>query len=88
MAKPFCNGLKVFLFSVLKKERINIDALSALFFGQANLLENNIEDAYYIALQKEYAYLKHKHNLKPPVGHSFQFFGMRPKNFPRLELRN
>ncbi|WGH76888.1 DUF2851 family protein [Tenacibaculum tangerinum] len=95
LAKNF--GLKVngtaflqlaqsFDFSVLRKVRFKEEQLSALLFGQAGFLEDEIEDSYYEKLQKEYTYLKHKYKLKPLPKHHFQFFRMRPSNFPTIRI--
>jgi len=60
--------------------------LEALFFGQCNMLKEEKEDAYYLQLQKEYAYLKHKFELSPIQQNSVQFFRLRPPNFPTIRL--
>lgn len=95
LAKNF--GLKVngeaflqlaqsFDFSVLRKVRFNEEQLSALLFGQAGFLEQELEEAYYLQLQKEYAYIGHKYRLEPIAKHRFQFFRMRPNNFPTIRI--
>lgn len=73
-------------FSVIRKERFNEFKLTALLFGQAGFLTTTIEDEYYKQLQTEYKYLQHKHQLKPIAHHLFQFFRMRPANFPTIRL--
>lgn len=95
LAKNF--GLKVngaaflqlaqsFNFSVLRKVRFNEEQLSALLFGQAGFLEQELEETYYLQLQKEYAYIRHKYKLEPIAKHRFQFFRMRPNNFPTIRI--
>lgn len=95
LAKNF--GLKVngeaflqlsqsFDFSILRKVRFEEQTLSALLFGQAGFLDDRIEDEYFLSLQKEYEYLKHKYKLSPIINGSFQFFRMRPNNFPTIRL--
>ncbi|NVK09490.1 MAG: DUF2851 family protein [Tenacibaculum sp.] len=95
LAKNF--GLKVngeaflqlaqsFDFSVLRKVRFNEEQLSALLFGQAGLLEQELEGIYYLQLQEEYAYIRHKYRLEPIAKHRFQFFRMRPNNFPTIRI--
>nr|WP_299034519.1 DUF2851 family protein [uncultured Tenacibaculum sp.] len=95
LAKNF--GLKVngatflqlaqsFDFSVLRKVRFNEEQLSALLFGQAGFLEDEVEGGYYQQLQKEYKYLQHKHQLQPLAKNRFQFFRMRPNNFPTIRI--
>lgn len=95
LAKNF--GLKVngatflelaqsFDFSVLRKVRFDEEQLLALLFGQAGFLADEVEDSYYQQLQKEYTYLKHKHRLRAMAKHRFQFFRMRPNNFPTVRI--
>ena len=95
LAKNF--GLKVngdaffdlsnsFDFSVLRKVRFNQEQLSALLFGQAGFLEDEVEDGCYVKLKKEYNYLQHKYKLKPIRKNRFQFFRMRPNNFPTIRI--
>ncbi|CAM1369738.1 conserved hypothetical protein [Tenacibaculum litoreum] len=95
LAKNF--GLKVngaaflelaqsFDFSVLRKVRFDEEQLLALLFGQAGFLDDEVEDSYYQQLQKEYTYLQHKHRLRAMAKHRFQFFRMRPNNFPTVRI--
>ncbi|AZJ35141.1 DUF2851 family protein [Tenacibaculum singaporense] len=84
--EAFLELAKSFEFSVLRKVRFNEEQLSALLFGQAGFLENKIEDGYYLELQKEYKYLQHKYQLKPLAKQRFQFFRMRPNNFPTIRI--
>lgn len=71
--------------SVLRKEMHDPLRLSALLYGQASLLEGHREDVYYTQLSEEYAYLRHKYNLKS-AGSRLQFFRMRPHNFPTVRI--
>ena len=95
LAKNF--GLKVngttflqlaqsFDFSVLRKVRFNEEQLSALLFGQAGFLADEIEESYYEQLKNEYAYIQHKYKLQSLTKHRFQFFRMRPNNFPTIRM--
>ncbi|MEM5540166.1 DUF2851 family protein [Olleya sp. AS48] len=95
LAKNF--GLKVngdaffslansFDFSVVRKQQSNLQSLEALFFGQAGLLDQDIQEAYYIALQKDYAFLKQKFKIDNASISPFQFFRLRPPNFPTIRL--
>lgn len=72
-------------FNVIQKTT-NIFQLEALLFGQANLLEEIVDDTYHKSLQNEYQYLKHKYQLKPLIGLQLQFFRLRPSNFPTIRL--
>ena len=95
LAKNF--GLKVngdaflslaqsFDFSILRKVRFNKLQIEALLFGQAGFLNEETEEAYYQTLKKEYKYLQHKYNLMPISNNQFQFFRMRPNNFPTIRI--
>jgi hypothetical protein len=72
-------------FSKFKKETSSLISIEALLFGEANLLNNDIEDAYYQKLKAEFSYLKQKHQLNDSLV-SLQFFRMRPAGFPTLRL--
>ncbi|MGB0891614.1 MAG: DUF2851 family protein [Flavobacteriaceae bacterium] len=95
LAKNF--GLKVngdsflslaqsFDFSILRKVRFEEKTLMALLFGQAGFLEEESEKVYHETLKIEYKYLQHKYNLHPVANRSFQFFRMRPSNFPTIRI--
>jgi len=73
-------------FSVVRKVRSDEQQLMALFFGQAGFLEEDIQDTYHKNLKDNYVYLKHKYRLKPISRNLFQFFRMRPNNFPTIRL--
>ncbi|CAM1347694.1 DUF2851 family protein [Tenacibaculum insulae] len=75
-----------FDFSVLRKTRFEEQQLSALLFGQAGFFESDLEDEYFTQQKKEYYYLQHKFNLKPISKNQFQFFRMRPSNFPTIRI--
>ena len=95
LAKNF--GLKVngeaflsisnsFDFSILRKQQSKVLSLEALFFGQVGVLENDIQDPYYLELKKEYQFLKQKFNLSNQNATPLQFFRLRPPNFPTIRL--
>ncbi|MEZ4797481.1 MAG: DUF2851 family protein [Flavobacteriaceae bacterium] len=73
-------------FSVLRKLQPNIKQLEALLFGQADLLNTSYEDAYYLSLQKEYKFLKQKFKLNNDGVIPFQYFRLRPTNFPTIRI--
>lgn len=73
-------------FSVIRKERFDLEQLTALFFGQAGFLEEDEEAHYHQQLKEKYKYLKHKHNLHSISKNVFQFFRMRPQNFPTIRI--
>jgi len=84
--ESFSNLANSLDFKIVRKERDNLNKLEALFFGQAGFLFEEIEEGYYIILQKEYKYLQLKHDLKPLNKGQFQFFRLRPSNFPTIRL--
>ncbi len=95
LAKNF--GLKVngeafmsmatsFEFNVVRKNQSKIELLEALFFGQAGLLEEDIENAYYLQLNNDYEFLKQKFSLSNAQVMTLQFFRLRPPNFPTIRL--
>jgi len=73
-------------FSIIQKNSQNSIELEALLFGQATLLEDNVEDAYFQDIKNRYQYLKHKYSLSNEGVISPKFFRLRPPNFPTLRL--
>lgn len=73
-------------FSIIRKTHANKTSLEALLFGQAGLLEQDIEDAYYLQLVREYGFLKQKFSLSNNSVMPVQFFRLRPPNFPTIRL--
>ncbi|APY10073.1 hypothetical protein BWZ22_01955 [Seonamhaeicola sp. S2-3] len=73
-------------FSVIRKVQSNQLALEALLFGQASLLNDDIEDAYFINLKREYQFLNQKFGLSNQSVLPLQFFRLRPLNFPTIRL--
>lgn len=84
--QSFLNLANSLDFKIVRKELDNLNKLEALFFGQAGMLFEEMEDGYYIMLQKEYRYLQLKYDLKPLNKGQFQFFRLRPSNFPTIRL--
>ncbi|PQJ74843.1 DUF2851 family protein [Polaribacter gangjinensis] len=73
-------------FSIIQKVRFDEMQLSALLFGQAGFLDEDVEIPFHNQLRTEYYYLKHKHQLQSIHKSHFQFFRMRPPNFPTIRL--
>ncbi|AWA29743.1 DUF2851 domain-containing protein [Flavobacterium magnum] len=73
-------------FPVIRKERFEITALEALFFGRCNLLAGKKQDQYFGELQSVFDYLCDKHRLVPIAVEPLQFFRLRPDNFPTIRL--
>ncbi len=73
-------------FSIVRKEKQNLMSIEALLFGQAVLLNDDIQDGYYQHLQKEYNYSQKKYQLQSNSKSQIQFFRLRPNNFPTIRL--
>jgi len=86
--EAFLNLAKSVDFRVIKKESFREETLSALLFGQAGFLDEVVseENQYIKTLKKEYTHLKHKYSLQSIHKSQFQFFRMRPANFPTIRI--
>ena len=73
-------------FSIVRKTQNKQQALEALLFGQAGLLEKDIQNGYYLNLKEEYLFLKQKFKLDNSQVLACQFFRLRPLNFPTIRL--
>lgn len=73
-------------FGIIRKTQNKDQVLEALLFGQSGLLEANLEDSYYVLLQKDYQFLKQKFRLTQVSITPIQFFRLRPPNFPTIRL--
>ena len=73
-------------FSIVRKSGSNQQTLEALLFGQSGMLAQDIEDAYYLSLVKEYQFLKRKFKLENNQVLPCHFFRLRPSNFPTIRL--
>lgn len=68
------------------KHRNDLFQIEAIFFGQAGLLAESINDNYYLQLKKEYSYLQHKFELTPMDASLWRFLRLRPNNFPHIRI--
>ncbi|WP_339752350.1 DUF2851 family protein [uncultured Winogradskyella sp.] len=73
-------------FSVLRKLQNDVLDLEALLFGQANLLDTDTEEIYFLDLKERYKFLKQKFKLNNQGVLPVQFFRLRPSNFPSIRL--
>ncbi len=73
-------------FSLIRKCSNELCKLEALFFGQAGLLDDVIEDEYFKKLKNEYSFLKNKFRLSTNGIIPVQFFRLRPASFPTIRL--
>ncbi|MDO4994079.1 MAG: DUF2851 family protein [Bacteroidales bacterium] len=72
--------------SAVGKHRDDLFQIEAIFLGQAGLLEAAHDVPYFVRLQKEYAYLRHKFTLIPLSADRWRFARLRPQNFPYLRI--
>ena len=69
------------------KHRDDIMQVEAIFFGMAGLLEQYVEDPYYLALQKEFRYLSHKFGFQTPLqAELWKLLRIRPQAFPHTKI--
>ena len=85
-AEAFLNFANSIDFSIVRKTQNDAFKLQALFFGQAGFLQGDFNEEYPINLKLEYDYLKHKYALESIHNKQFQFFRMRPSNFPTIRI--
>ncbi|WP_299890797.1 DUF2851 family protein [uncultured Lacinutrix sp.] len=85
-SESFFSIANSFDFSIIRKQQSRQLSVEALLFGQADLLNEDIQYSYYIALQNEYQFLKQKFNLSSKNVIPLQFFRLRPANFPTIRL--
>ena len=84
--ESFLSLANSFDFSIVRKLQNNSLDLEALFFGQADILNQNVQDVYYLDLQKRYQFLEQKFKLNKEGVLPIQFFRLRPPNFPTIRL--
>ena len=87
----FEHWAKVFPMHAFRKHSDDAFQAEALFFGMAGLLDKkridtDRQDAHFMALEKEFAFLKHKFGLTPIEGKEWKFLRLRPQNFPYTRL--
>lgn len=70
----------------LRKIADNILAVEAIFFGAANLLNDNKNDEYFRQLKQEYNYYKRLFQLQQNANLKFNFLRLRPVAFPTIRL--
>jgi hypothetical protein len=77
---------KALSFKILKKHSDSHLQVAALIFGQAGMLDEELEDPYYQSLQNEYLYLKAKYRLVSIDVKCWNLLRLRPHNFPCIRL--
>jgi hypothetical protein len=84
--EAFYNLANSFDFSILRKEQNKLQNIEALLFGQAGLLQENYKNSYFTDLKRKYQFLSLKYSLSPLFKNQFQFFRLRPNNFPTIRI--
>ncbi|WP_299252759.1 DUF2851 family protein [uncultured Lacinutrix sp.] len=84
--QAFASIANSFDFSIIRKQQSKLLSLEALLFGQAELLQDDCQEPYFLELEKEYQFLKQKFGLSSQNVTSLQFFRLRPPNFPTVRL--
>lgn len=84
--EAFLNMAKSLDFNIVRKVRTDKTALEALLFGQAHLLEKDLDNNYFKELKGQYDFLKSKFKLQTSFTNKIQFFRLRPDNFPTIRL--
>lgn len=72
--------------NILKRNIQDVKIIESLLFGQAGMLEEEIDDDYFKDLKKEYNYQKRLHQLTPLPAHTFKFSKIRPSAFPTYRI--
>lgn len=73
-------------FRAVDKHRDSQFKIEAIFLGQAGLLEESIDDPYYLSLQKEFVYLQKVFQLEVMDASLWRFLRLRPSNFPHIRI--
>jgi len=84
--EAFVSIANSFDFSIIRKQQSKQLSLEALLFGQAQLLQIDCQEPYFLELEKEYQFLKQKFSFSPQNITPLQFFRLRPPNFPTIRL--
>ena len=82
----FLKMAKSIPFSIIRKERFEVENLEALLMGKVDLLPMDAEDYYAKDLHNRSTYITQKHRLKKTFVEPVQFFKHRPDNFPTIRL--
>lgn len=77
---------KAIPFSIIRKERFEVENLESLLFGLVDLFPVEVQDTYTKDLKDRFEYISQKHQLKKVIVEPVQFFKHRPDNFPTIRL--
>ena len=73
-------------YKILCKHSNSRLQIYSMIFGQAGMLEDELDDPYFIQLQNEYQYLRYKYKLSSIHKKSWNYLRLRPQNFPCIRL--
>lgn len=71
---------------IIRKHTDNLEALEALYLGQAGLLRGKAVDDYMLKLQEQYQFLASKYSLTPAAEGTVRLLRLRPAAFPHRRL--
>jgi hypothetical protein len=77
---------KTLPYKIIKRHTSSHLQVAALIFGQAGMLEEQLDEAYYQSLQQEFLYFRAKYKLVPIDRKNWNLLRLRPKNFPCIRL--
>lgn len=73
-------------YSVVRKLQNEVSEFEAMLFGQSGLLDDNVQEVYYLDLKQRYQFIQQKFKLDNQGVLPIQFFRLRPPNFPTIRL--
>lgn len=85
-ALPMEELVKIIPYSIIMKEKWDTIRVEAIVFGCAGMLNQEIDEEYYIRLQQTWRLLKNKYKLQEMQLKSWKNSGMRPYSFPEFIL--
>lgn len=83
---PFEMLAKSIPLKIVRQHCTSLFQTEALFFGQAGMLNADLQDDYPQSLWHEYRFLADKYQLKPLHESNWKFLRLRPSNFPTLRI--
>ena len=84
--EPFERLSQLIPFTLFAKNAFDPIRIEALLFGVAGLLNEDVQDEYYQALQKEYSIQKVKYELSEVYTHEWKYGKMLPAGFPTVRI--
>lgn len=85
-ADPMLHLARKVPYQLLQKHSHELLSAEALLFGQAGMLQKEMDDEYHSKLRSEYLFLKQKFGLTSMKEVEWKFSRMRPPNFPTLRI--